>query len=39
MKTECVKAVEFISINSSRSVSREERKKEANEPLYLTRYE
>jgi hypothetical protein len=39
MKTECVKAVEFISINSSRSISRKERKKKADEPLYLTRYE
>ena len=31
--------VEFRSINSLESISRQEKKKEASKPLYLARYE
>jgi hypothetical protein len=39
LKIEQEKTVELRSANSSRNVSREERKREASKPLYLTRYE
>ncbi|MDH5460146.1 MAG: hypothetical protein OEW71_03815 [Candidatus Bathyarchaeota archaeon] len=31
--------LEFRSVNSLTNISREERKREASKPLYLTRYE
>jgi len=39
LKTEQEKTVDSRSVNSLRSISKEERKREASKPLYLTRYE
>lgn len=37
--TELHSNIELKSVNSQRVISREEKKREASKPLYLTRYE